>query len=345
VSVTQPLYHYDGSMRDLTLLPKAHLHVHLESTFRWATLHEIGVSNNIAVPDGAGDRPIVFADFGKFINHNALVRACLCKPEDFKRLAVEFCADESAQGTRYVELTFTAAAHGERLGRMEMPLEAVLEGLAEGQVKYDIECRVILDHSRRRPIERARNTLYLAKRYAEQGIIGIGMAGDDSFSLSPFTEVIEASVDAGLHLVHHAGEVSGPESIWEAITIGRAERIGHGIRSLEDRKLVDELRQRGIPLEVCPSSNVALGLVPSLSSHPLPLLRKAGLVVTLNTDIPSVICTSLTAEYARLRDTFGYDDTVLADLAMAAIHASFAPLAIKTRMREQIEAWLLQSDA
>jgi adenosine deaminase len=223
---------------------------------------------------------------------------------------------------------------------MEMPLEAVLEGLAEGQKKYDIECRVILDHSRRRSIERAQNTLYLAKRYTGQGVIGIGMAGDDSFSLSPFSEIIEESMEVGLHLIHHAGEISGPASIWEAITIGRAERIGHGIRSLEDAKLVDELRQRGIPLEVCPSSNVALGLVPALSSHPLPLLRTASLIVTLNTDIPSIICTSLTAEYARMRDTFGYDDAVLAEVALAGINASFAPVATKARMRELTAAWL-----
>jgi adenosine deaminase len=330
-------------MRNLVLLPKAHLHVHLESTIRWATLREIGDSNGVTVPDRDGDGPFTFADFGQFLDHNALVRDCLRRPEDFTRIAAEFCADEAAQGTRYVELTFTAAAHGERLGQMEMPLEAVLAGLAEGQAKHDIECQIILDHSRRRSMDRARNTLRLARRYVGHGVVGIGMAGDDSYSLVPFAEILEAARDAGLRLVHHAGEVSGAESIREAITIGKAERLGHGIRALDDAKLVDEIRERAIPLEVCASSNVALGLVPSFSSHPLPLLRDAGLVVTVNTDIPAIVRTSLTAEYARIRDTFGYDDSVLAELAVAAINASFAPAATKSRLQEQTAAWLASS--
>ena len=126
----------------------------------------------------------------------------------------------------------------------------------------------------------------------------------------------------------------------EAITVGHAERLGHGIRALDDRALVDEIRERGLPLEVCPSSNVALGFVPSFAAHPLPRLREAGLAVTVNTDIPAVIGTSPTTEYAHVRDTFGYDDTVLAELARAAIDASFAPAPTKQKMQEGTDAWL-----
>ena len=115
-------------------------------------------------------------------------------------------------------------------------------------------------------------------------------------------------------------------------------------RYLDDRTLVDEIRQRALPLEVCPSSNVALGFVPSLSAHPLPRLREAGLAVTVNADIPAVIGTSPTAEYTRVRDTFGYDDTVLAELARAAIGASFAPATTKKQMRERTDAWLTAAD-
>jgi adenosine deaminase len=323
-------------MRDLALLPKAHLHVHLESTIRRATLREIAASNGVSVPERGG----AYAGFGEFAAHNELIRSCLRRPEDFTRIAAEFCADEAAQGTRYAEVTFTAAAHGERLGQLEMPLEAVLQGLADGQARHDIECQVILDHSRRRSVDRAWRTLRLATRYAGQGVIAVGLAGDESYPLRPFAAVLDAARDAGLHLVHHAGEARGPDSIREAISVGHAERLGHGIRALDDPALVDEIRERALPLEVCPSSNVTLGLVPSFSAHPLPRLREAGLAVTVNTDIPAAIGTSSATEYTRVRDAFGYDDAVLAELARAAIDASFAPATTKNYLHERTGAWL-----
>jgi adenosine deaminase len=326
-------------MRDLALLPKAHLHVHLESTIRRATLREIGASNGVSVPERGG----AYSGFGEFAAHNELVRSCLRRPEDFTRIAAEFCADEAAQGTRYAEVTFTAAAHGERLGQLEMPMEAVLHGLADGQAQHDIECQVILDHSRRRSVDRAWRTLRLATRYADQGVVAIGLAGDESYPLRPFAAVLDAARDAGLHLVHHAGEARGPDSIREAISVGHAERLGHGIRALDDPALVDEIRERALPLEVCPSSNVALGFEPSFSAHPLPRLREAGVAVTVNTDIPAAIGTSLGTEYTRVRDAFGYDDAVLAELARAAIDASFAPATTKNYLHERTGAWLAAS--
>ncbi|CAM4140771.1 adenosine deaminase [Nocardiopsis rhodophaea] len=262
-------------MRDLARLPKAHLHVHLESTVRWTTLREIAAGNGIKIPDPPGHGRRAFNGFRQFADHNALVRSCLLRREDFARIAREFCADEAAQGTRYAEVTFTAAAHGERLSEPEMPLEAVLHGLAEGQAAHDIECRVILDHSRRRSVQRARRTLDLATRYAAGsgsgggGVVGLGMAGEERFPLAPFAEVVSAARDAGLHIVHHAGEACGPASIREAIGLGRAERLGHGIRVLDDGDLVAEIRDRRLPLEVCPSSNVALGFAERKLSNQL----------------------------------------------------------------------------
>ncbi|MFI7422349.1 adenosine deaminase [Nonomuraea sp. NPDC049684] len=311
-------------MRDLRLLPKAHLHVHLESAVRPATVRELG-----GPPEPEG----TFASFREFADQRAKVRDLLRTPEHFRRVALEFCEDEAAQGTRYVEVTFTAAAHGERLGAPEMPLEAVLDGLAEGR-RYGIEARVLLDHSRRRPLERLWRTYELATRYDE--VIGLGLAGDEAHPLAPFAEVFAAAGDAGLHLVHHAGEAAGPASIREALDLGRTERLGHGIRVLDDPALVAEVRERGVPLEVCPTSNVLLGLVPSLAEHPLPRLREAGLAVTVNTDGE----TALAEEYRRLREIFGYGDDVLAELARASIRASFAPDALKTDLLAAVDAWL-----
>ncbi|MGW5685475.1 adenosine deaminase [Nonomuraea sp. NPDC003754] len=308
-------------VRDIALLPKAHLHVHLESTVRPATLRDLGVQAR---------RPDVFAGFRPFADFNAQVRGALRTPDHFRRIAREFCADEAAQGTRYAEVTFTAAAHGERLGDPEMPLLAVLEGLAEGEAEHGITCRLILDHSRRRPAERLWQTLKLATAHDE--VIAIGLAGDESFPLAPFADVLEVAREAGLHLVHHAGETAGPDSLREALDVGHAERIGHGIRVLEDPDLVAELRERRVPLEVCPFSNVLLGIVPSRAEHPLPRLREAGLVVTLNTDGE----TSLLREYADARDS----DETLAELAAATVAASFAPEALKAELLQGIAAWL-----
>lgn len=283
---------------------------------------------------GTTERATVFGSFREFGDERARVRDLLRTAGHFRRIAVEFCADEAAQGTRYVEVTFTAAAHGERVGEPEMPLEAVLDGLAEGRARYGIESRVLLDHSRRRPVERLWRTYELASRHDQ--VIGLGLAGDESHPLAPFAEVFGAARDAGLHLVHHAGETAGPASIREALDLGHTERLGHGIRVLDDDALVAEVRERGIPLEVCPTSNVLLGLVPSLAEHPLPRLRAAGLTVTINTDGE----TALAEEYSRLREVFGYGDADLADLARASIDASFAPAALKTELKDGVDAWL-----
>jgi adenosine deaminase len=321
-------------VRDLVRLPKAHLHVHLESTIRWSTLRDL----DPALPAPAGDR-LPFAGFRAFADRNAAIRRSLRTAADFTRVAREFCEDQAADGVRYAEVTFTAASHGERLGDPGMPLAAVLEGLAAGAAA-GVECRVILDHSRRQPVERAWRTLELARKHAGDGVVGIGLAGDENHPLAPFAEVLDAARDAGVHLVHHAGETRGPASVREALDVGHAERLGHGIRVLEDPRLVAELRERGVPLEVCPSSNVALGLVPSVAAHPLPRLREAGLTVTLSTDVPNLAGVTLSEEYARLRASFGDDDAALAALSLAGVEASFADEPTKAALRAQVAAWL-----
>jgi adenosine deaminase len=313
-------------VRDLLLLPKAHLHTHLESTVRPDTVRELGGKPAV------WDRP--FKNFREFADQRSAVRALLRDHRHFRRIAEEFCQDEAAQGVRYAEVTFTAAAHEERLGTVDMPLEAVLEGLAVGAKRYGVRTQIILDHSRRRSVERLWRSVELATRYPQ--VIAVGLAGDEAYPAGPFAEVLQAAREAGLHLVHHAGETAGADSVWDALRVGHAERIGHGIRALDDPILVAELRTRRVPLEVCPSSNVLLGVVPSLARHPLPRLVEAGLAVTLNTDGE----TSLAAEYERVREVFGYGDTELAHLAHASVEASFAPTELKDEIRAGIDLWM-----
>ncbi len=323
--------------RDLTALPSVHLHVHLESAVRPATLAAIAAEQGLPVPPAAGP----FRGFPAFAAHNGAVRDLLRRPADFHRIAREFAHDQAADGVRHVEVTFTAAAHGERLADPAMPLAAVLDGLAEGAAETGIGYGVILDHPRRRPVERARRTLELAVRFADRGVVAIGLAGQEDHPVAPFAEVCAAARDAGVHLVHHAGETCGPSSVREALTAGRADRIGHGIRALDDPALVAELRERRVPLEVCPSSNVALGIVAPLAEHPLPRMLDAGLAVVIGTDVPDATGLGLPAELARLRQVFGLDDAALAGLNRTAIEASFGPAAVKAQLHRATEAWLV----
>jgi adenosine deaminase len=316
--------------RDLVALPKAHLHVHLESTIRPATLAQLGEAPPL---------PAVFAGFDAFAEYNAAVRACLRSQADFERVAYEFCLDSAADGVRYAEVTVTAAAHGARLGSGPAPLAGVLAGLRTGSRDAGVETRVVIDHSRRRPLRWAEESVRLAADHPD-AVVGFGVAGDESAPLSPYRAVVDQAAAVGVHLVHHAGETAGASSVREALDVGRAERIGHGIRSLEDPGLVARLRDERVPLEVCPSSNVALGLVPSLAAHPLPALVEADLAVTLNTDIPAVTGRTLSAEYAAVRDTFGCTDEELATFARAAVDASFAPAATKAELHRGIDTWL-----
>ncbi len=242
------------------------------------------------------------------------------------------------RGTRYAEVTFTAASHGERVGDLEMPLAAVLNGLALGRRRFGIETAVILDHSRRRSVERLWRTVELASRF--EGVVGVGLAGEERYPVGPFAEVFARARAAGLRVVHHAGEQCGPESVVDALRVGLAERIGHGISVLGDPGVLAEVRDRRVPLEVCPTSNVVLGLVGSLAEHPLPRLLAAGVVVTLNTDVPNVTGMTLTDEFVQARAVFGLSDVELAGLSLAAVDASFASPGTKSRLRVAIADWL-----
>ncbi|PPK65294.1 adenosine deaminase [Actinokineospora auranticolor] len=318
-------------MRELSGLPKAHLHVHLESAVRFSTLVEIG---------GPGGSPGRFSGFREFADWNSGVRGCLRRAEDFRRVAVEFCADEAAAGVGYAEVTFTAASHGERVGDPEMPLVAVLDGLAEGRRRHGVEFGVLLDHSRRRSVERMRRTVELAVKFADRGVVGVGVAGDEAYGLAPFAGVLREAREAGLRLVHHAGESAGAVSVREAVEVGLADRVGHGFRAVEDPEVVALLRDRGVPLEVCVSSNVALGLVGSVAEHPVRRLVAAGVVVTVNTDVPNVTGRSLAAEYGVWRSGLGCDDVALAGLARASVESSFASEGTKAALLAGIGRWL-----
>lgn len=327
-------------MRDLRKLPKVDLHVHLECAIRSDTLRQLAARNGVDLPPSLIAEGYTFRDFEDFRDAVHGIRPCLCKPSDFSLAGLELCHQQAAEGVRYFEVSFTLGAHGVRLGDWEMPISALLDGLQLGRETYGVESRVVVDHGRSQPQEVAMRALGVALKFRERGVIGFGLGGNERWPPESFARVFHAAVDGGLHSVPHAGEMSGPASVRGAIVHLKAERIGHGIRILEDPELVAMARAREIALEVCPMSNVMLGMVRARDEHPLPELLEAGLTVTLNSDIPGVLRTNLTTEYVFAREQFALDDRALAELARAGVKSSFADASLKASIDREIDAWL-----
>jgi len=326
-------------VRDLLTLPKADLHVHLEGSMRPSTVVELAERHGVELPEGLREGRYAFRDFRHFIDQWVAGLECLREPDDFRRIAREFCEDQAAQGVRYAEVSFSLPEHGSRLADWDGPVLAVLEGLADG-ARSGTTCRMYVDLVRGLPMELSRLALASAIRHRADGVFAVGLGGDERHPPQRYRDLFREALDAGLRSIPHAGETAGPESIRGALDALGADRLGHGIRALEDQTLVEELRERRIPLDVCPTSNVMTRVVPSLEDHPLPRLLEAGLQVTVNDDDPSMFSSSLSDEYEVLRRVFGFGDERLAELALAGVRASFAPEPLRASLEHDVERWL-----
>ena len=327
-------------MRDLRALPKVDLHVHLEGSMRPATVVELASRHGVALPDGLREGRYAFHDFRHFIDQWVAGLQCLREPDDFRRIAYEFCQDRAADGVRYAEVSFSLPEHASRLSDWDGPVLAVLEGFAEGERDTGIVCRLYVDLVRGLPMELSRLALGSAIRHRDDGVFAVGLGGDERHPPERYAELFREAREQGLRSLPHAGETGGPESVRGAIETLRADRLGHGFRVLEDPALVAEVRDRGIALDVCPTSNVMTKVVRSIAEHPLPRLLEAGLRVTLNDDDPSMFGSRLSQEYERVRRAFGYGDEVLAEVALTGVDASFASGGLKADLAGRIRAWL-----
>jgi adenosine deaminase len=326
--------------RDLRALPKVDLHVHLEGSMRPDTVVELAERHGVDLPEGLREGRYEFRDFRHFIDEWLAGLRCLNAPEDFRRIAIEFCQDEAAQGVRYAEVSFSLPDHRERIGDWDEPLEAVLDGLAEGGRRYGIACRVYVDVVRGIDMTLSRRAMEAAARHMDEGVVGIGLGGEERFPPEPYEDIFRQGRQRGLRSIPHAGETHGPDSMWGAIERLGAERIGHGIRALEDPRLVDELIARGIGLDVCPTSNARTRSVSSLADHPLPAMLAAGLPCSLASDDPSMFHSFLADEYELCRRTFGMDDETLAALALGGVRVSFADGSTRAELERGVDAWL-----
>jgi aminodeoxyfutalosine deaminase len=319
-------------------MPKVELHVHLEGSMRPAVLLALARRNGVALPadEEAGlKRWFRFQDFGQFVDVYLTCSRSLQKPEDFQLLALDVMAEQAAQNIVYSEFHFTISTHvaaGAAAGEVRQALD---EALAEGEARHGVTVKLIPDIVRNMDRGRADVTLEwaLAGQGASGSVVALGLSGIEAgYSNEPFRDHFAAAGAAGLHRVAHAGEHAGPPSVRSVLDVCQPERIGHGVRSIEDPALVAELAARGIPLEVCPSSNVCLGVVPSLAEHPFDRLRRSGAVVTVNSDDPPFFDTDLTGEYLRLHETFGYGAEELAGFSLAALRHAFLPPARKAAL-------------
>lgn len=281
--------------------PKIELHVHFEGTVSPRILFEIARRNDVPLPadtvEGLSDR-YRFRDFRQFIEIWMMAAAALRRAEDFRQVVVEYAAEAAGHGAVYIEGIF---APGDMV-RREIAWEEIFDGYCEGALeareRHGVEVRLTPDITRGLPHEVALETARTAVRYAERGVVGLGLGGlEADFPPELYAEVFALARDGGLAAVPHAGEVGGAASVKGAIEALQAQRIRHGIRAVDDAGVVRELVDRGTVLDVCPISNLRTGAVASLAEHPLPRLLDAGLRCSLSTDDPAMFGTNLGNEY------------------------------------------------
>jgi len=324
---------------DVGALAKVQLHCHLEGTVRAETFRALAATYGVDLGERADPaRTYAFSTFGEFLLLFAKVTETLRAPEDFARIARDYVADAAAQGVMYAELFISPSVWTffHRDLDVRATVEAIRAALDEAGASHDIDVALIADLTRNFGPEKAEQSVRQALALRDLGVIGIGLGGDEArFPAELFERAYAIGRDGGLHAVAHAGEAAGAHSVRAAVNTLRAERIGHGVRAVEDPAVVELLAERRVALEVCPTSNRLTGAVGGGEPHPLGALDAAGCVVTIDADDPALFGTTLAHEYADVASAFG--DDALVRFARNAIDASFASPAAKTRMHARFE--------
>lgn len=334
---------YHKETRELiSLMPKAELHVHLEGSIRPETFLLLAKKNKIDVPitDLAGVREYFkFTSFEHFMQLYGETTYVLAEPADFTLITIQLAEDLAASAVGYAEVTFTAGTHLRFKG---LPFDDVMAAIAEGarqaESKHGVTLRFVIDHVRGFPIEDCMQTAEWCKAGRDRGVVAMGLAGyEPDRPASMYDEVLRWLEAEDIPFVPHAGEVVGPDGIWDAL-VYNPRRIGHGFRAAEDPELLKVLASRGIGLELCPTSNARTGIVPDLSSHPLRALWNSGVPITLNTDDPTMFNTTMNGEYLLAATQFGFTLDDLAGISLTAIDQSLLESELKTHLRTEFEA-------
>ncbi|MBO0726569.1 MAG: adenosine deaminase [Blastocatellia bacterium] len=327
-------------------MPKVELHVHLEGSIRPETLLLLAERNSVTLPATTVAKTAEgltqwyrFTDFRHFVEIYLAISSCIHSPEDIEFIAREFLRGQASQHILHSEATFTPFTHYSSDRRIPFEDQIAALGRAREWAARELKISVgwVLDIVRNvRPIEHGLTVADWAISGMENGVVALGLGGIEAGNPPElFQEAFARARAAGLPAVPHAGETAGAESVWGALRALKAQRIGHGVRCLEDPELVAELRDRQIPLEVCPTSNVCLGVAHSLDEHPLPRLLDEGLYVTINSDDPPMFNTTLTDEYLRAAQILGRGAESIEQLAINAVRASLLPEASRVEMERR----------
>lgn len=335
-------------------MPKAELHVHLEGSVRPATLLTLARRHSVSLPAEDVDglrRWYTFQDFDHFVRIYMTISSCLRTVEDIELITREFLIGQADQNIFYSEVTFTPYNQyiNCQLG-LDEQLDAVNRARAWGERELGTRMGIIVDIPRERHPSVGREVAEFVARRHGDGVIAIGLGGPERGNPpEKFREAFAYIRGAGIPSILHAGETEGPSSIWSAIEVGNTRRIGHGVRSIEDNALIEFLKMRQIPLEVCPASNICLRVYESEEDHPLPQLVQHGLRITINSDDPPLFNTTLTDEYLRAQRMCKWDMKTLQKTVLNAVDASLLPepdrLAMRGRFVSRFRQLLPQEEA
>jgi adenosine deaminase/aminodeoxyfutalosine deaminase len=325
-------------------LPKVELHLHLEGAVRPETLLEL--SRNKAGLRQKVDEWITarrtqrfrYGNFREFLVAFGIISLLIETPQDYALVTTRLIEWLAEQNVQYAEIIFAVGVVLWKKQPVDAVFEAVAAAAEEAEARTGVRVKWIFDATRQFGIDHVREVLHWAARYRPRGVVGFGIGGDEAGGpANLFPDIFREARDLGLHRVAHAGEACGPESIRDAVELLGAERIGHGLTAIRDANVMALLRERRIPVEVCPSSNVSTGLIARIEDHPLPRFLDAGLVVTLNSDDPAMFGTSLQEEFLQAARCFEFSRETLMGLCRNAVHASFLSEDEKRKLEEGLK--------
>lgn len=319
------------------MIPKIELHLHIEGAAPPAFIRGLAQEKGVTL-DGVfkEDGTYRFEDFTQFLRVYEAACTVLTGPEEFGRLTKAVLEQSLEQGVIYTEAFLSPDfCGGGDLGAWREYLHAMEDAAAAVD---GIEMRGIVTCIRHFGPDQAKTAARCAAETAGSFVTGFGMGGDEMVGRQgDYAYSFDMAREAGLRLTTHAGEWGGADSIWQAVRDLRVERIGHGVQAIDDNRLVDHLADREIVLEVCPGSNVALGVYSDWASHPIEKLRIMGVPVTVSTDDPPFFHTTLSGEYDRLADTFGWDDEIIRETNVTAAKAAFCDDATRAILLKKLE--------
>ncbi|THA25016.1 adenosine deaminase [Streptomyces sp. RKND-216] len=333
--------------REVRSLPKAHLHLHFTGSMRPSTLLELADKYGVHLPEAlrSGEPPKLRATdergWFRFQRLYDAARSCLRAPEDIQRLVREAAEEDVRDGSRWLEIQVDPTSYAPRLGGLIPALEVILDAIDRAMRDTGLEIRVLVAANRMKHPLDARTLARLAVRYRDRGIVGFGLSNDERRGFArDFDRAFAIARDGGLIAAPHGGELSGPSSVRDCLDDLHALRVGHGVRAAEDARLLGRLADRGVTCEVCPASNVALGVYDKPEDVPLRALWDAGVPMALGADDPLLFGSRLAAQYELARDAHAFTDEELAELARQSVRGSVAPEDVRRGMLADIDAWL-----